>query len=287
MHDCCRAAHDSSPPRARVTGVGLPQHVPGVGGERVGTVDEVRVRLLGPIRLLTDGPRVVLPLPAKLAQLLAILSVRVGRPLSVEEIAGNMWSKPPPTHRELVRQYVAALRRMLGQVGDLSVETELGSYTLEAAYAAIDLWHFEAAATLCEVASREHRWAEAIDHANHMEALWAGRPFHGADYRSSPLLTSEAVRLDELRDRSLELLALALAADGKATLAIARLKAQVVESPLREPTYVHLMRLLAQQGRTAEAIAVYQQLEQTLVRRVGLTPGPETRRLMNEIRSQD
>jgi DNA-binding SARP family transcriptional activator len=53
--------------------------------------------------------------------------------------------------------------------------------------------------------------------------------------------------------------------------------------PYRERSYRALMTLLAEQGRRAEALVLYQQLEELLRVQFGASPAPETQALASRI----
>ena len=53
--------------------------------------------------------------------------------------------------------------------------------------------------------------------------------------------------------------------------------------PYRERSYRALMTLLAAQGRGAEALVLYQQLEELLRLQFGASPAPETQALASRI----
>src|SRR5205085_8057639 len=55
------------------------------------------------------------------------------------------------------------------------------------------------------------------------------------------------------------------------------------EDPYREHSHRALMSLLAEQGRRAEALVLYQQLEELLRVQFGASPAPETHALASRI----
>ena len=68
---------------------------------------------------------------------------------------------------------------------------------------------------------------------------------------------------------------------------ITELQRLVAEHPLRERLHALLMIALYRCGRQAEAIAVYQQARRLLVGELGCEPGPELRRVHQQILNDD
>jgi DNA-binding SARP family transcriptional activator len=109
----------------------------------VGTVEDVRYRVLGPIEVV-DGSR-SLPLGGYRQRLvLALLLSRGGHALTTDWLVDAVWGEHPPrAARKTLQVYVARLR---GVVGDNAIVTAPGTYRLVLDGAELDAAEFEAAA---------------------------------------------------------------------------------------------------------------------------------------------
>src|SRR5258708_16374258 len=110
--------------------------------------------------------------------------------------------------------------------------------------------------------------------------LWRGIPLAGVP---GPLAKIERDRLAELRLTVLEDRAGTLLSRGKAAGLAGELSALVTEHPFRERLAGLLMGALCQAGRQAEALAAYQATRRVLVAELGIEPGPDLRRLHDDI----
>lgn len=219
----------------------------------------MKVRLLGPVTADVDLG------PPKQQAVLAMLALRLNRPVSRDEIIDGVWGESvPPTAANLVATYIARLRRLLepkrlrrGEATVL-VSTRTG-YALRLPPSDVDVYAFEELAAEGE-----------LDRAL---ALWRGTPLAGVP---GPFA---AVERQRLADRHLTVLeqraAEGLARDEDWTPELTRL---VALHPYRERLRTLLMSALHQAGLWAEALAVYQDARQVLTTDLGVEPGPELRR---------
>ncbi|MCA1846505.1 MAG: hypothetical protein LC792_25585, partial [Actinobacteria bacterium] len=96
----------------------------------------------------------------------------------------------------------------------------------------------------------------------------------------------EIARLDEARLAAIEGLADAELAAGRPDRAQAVLETLVAAHPLREAAWKRLMVALYRQSRQADALRVFQRARELLVEQLGLEPGPDLRRLEQQILTQ-
>ena len=68
---------------------------------------------------------------------------------------------------------------------------------------------------------------------------------------------------------------------------VGRLEALIAEEPLRERLHAQRMLALYRAGRQSEALEAYRQAHRTLIEQIGVEPGPELRRLQEQILAQD
>src|SRR6266540_1412684 len=97
-------------------------------------------RALGPLAVLRDGAPVELG-KGNERTLIALLVLHADRPLSNDTIIDALWGEqPPPTAPEMVRNYVARVRKRLGED---AIATMPSGYRLVADPDAVDLLRFE------------------------------------------------------------------------------------------------------------------------------------------------
>jgi len=208
------------------------------------------ISVLGPI----EWP----PLAAGARRVLAVLTLRPGGLVRVDEILDAMWgTAPPKTARKVVQNHVVRLRTMLG---DDAVATEPGGYRL---LVPTDVPRFEHLARVDP--------ERALD-------LWRGDPWPELD--DWPRAAPERVRLVEIK----------LAAEERAVerrLDVADAQRLVDELPLRERRWAILMRALYASGRQADALRAAHRCRLLLREELGLDPGPELRELEAAIARQE
>ena len=239
------------------------------------------VRLLGRIEVLSGGAPVDLGPPGP-RSLFALLALRANTTVSLDDLIGALWGDAPPRTAEgAVYTYVSMLRKALepGRNRRDEPRTLISSrvgYSLLLPPGCVDVSRFEAA-----VAEARRRWAAedfagALARCDAALAEWGGRPLSGA---AGPLAEVERARLELLKLDVSELRCAALIETGAADVAIAALTRLTAENPLRERLHELLMLGLHRTGRQTEALAVYQQLRERLVEKLGVDPGPAIQRM--------
>ncbi|HET6951449.1 MAG TPA: BTAD domain-containing putative transcriptional regulator [Acidimicrobiales bacterium] len=247
--------------------------------------DGVRVRLLGPVGLITSAG-VEMAFRGHAARLLAWLALRPGRVWTAADLADRLWPEgPPPTFRTVIQGHVSRLRRALDATAGDRIDTVPGGYVLRVERAAVDAHRFarlRAEADEARLAGRvslaAERLAAALD-------LWSGEALAGL--HDDPGLRSEAEALDDQRRDAEERWAEALIESGDHDRALGALGPLVNAEPLRERRWALLMIALTRSGRQADALRAYRRAAATLADRAGLDPGPELRRLETAILVQD
>ncbi|MFE7973172.1 BTAD domain-containing putative transcriptional regulator [Streptomyces shenzhenensis] len=239
-------------------------------------MDPVRYRILGTTQALRpDGT----PVPvggARLRALLTVLALRPGRTAPASLLVDEVWGAEPPADATgALQALVGRLRRALGAEAVASAD---GGYRLAAPADDIDLHRFErlTADGLRALADGDPRKAAgALDDAL---ALWQGPPLADLPDRTAEAARLDARRLDALRARHTAALAL-----GHAEQALPELTALCDGHPLDEPLQVLRLRALRDAGRTAEALAGYEDVRRLLADRLGSDPGPDLRALHAEL----
>jgi ABC-type transport system substrate-binding protein/DNA-binding SARP family transcriptional activator/DNA-binding beta-propeller fold protein YncE len=209
--------------------------------------------------------------PPKQRAVLAMLGLRPGHTVSVDELAEGLWGeRPPASAAKMIQLYVSHLRRAIEGDG-AAIVTHGRGYALELAAVDVDAVRFEALVD-------EGKAGDAL-------ALWHDDPL--SDLREEPFAPAEIRRLEDLRARALEAAIDAELAEGRHREVLARIDELVVEHPLRERLHAQRMLALYRAGRQADALAAYRAARSTLVEEIGVEPGPELRRLHEAILAQD
>jgi DNA-binding SARP family transcriptional activator len=255
-----------------------------------GDARALRVGVLGPIRVWRDEIELVPGQPRQQA-ILGVLASQVNRVVSRNELVDAVWGEDPPdTVVDAVYNYVAGLRRVLEPgrprrgPGQVLASCEAG-YVLRLDPLLLDAHAFETRigeARQCVAAGEPDAALESFEAA---VALWRGEvAFAGVP---GPLAEAERIRLGELRISALERRAEILITLGRHADATPELAKLVHEHPLRERLAELLMRALYMGGRQAEALAVFSQAREVLVRELGIEPGAALCGLRRQILAAD
>ncbi|MGA5599853.1 BTAD domain-containing putative transcriptional regulator [Streptomyces griseoincarnatus] len=237
----------------------------------------VHYRILGTTQAVRPDGTVVPVGGARLRALLTVLALRAGRTVPVGLLVEEVWDGDPPADATgAVQALVGRLRRALGSD---AVASDEGGYRLTAAPDDVDLHRFERLAGEGLRALADGDPAKAATVLDDALALWRG----GSALPGLPDRTAEAARvetrhLDVLRARHTAALAL-----GEAERSLPELTALCDGHPLDEPLQALRLRALRDTGRTAEALAAYEEVRRLLADRLGSDPGAELRALHAEL----
>ncbi|MFD7704500.1 BTAD domain-containing putative transcriptional regulator [Streptomyces caelestis] len=239
-------------------------------------MDPVRYRILGTTQALRPDGTVVPVGGARLRALLTVLALRPGRAVPVALLVDEVWDGDPPADATgALQALVGRLRRTLGPDEIASVD---GGYRLTAAPDDIDLHRFERLAGDGLRALADGDPAKAAAVLDDALALWRGPALTGLPDRTADAARLEARHLDVLRARHTAALAL-----GEAERSLPELTALCDGHPLDEPLQALRLRALRDTGRTAEALAAYEDVRRLLADRLGSDPGTELRALHAEL----
>ena len=239
----------------------------------------VKFRLLGRLEVDADGVDLT-PVRPKQRALLALLLLRAGEVVAIDELVEGLWGpRPPDTAQKALHGHISALRKRLGAE---RIETRPPGYRLRlAADDELDAHRFEqvvAAAQTDGPSTRSRKLREVL-------ALFRGEPL--SDFRYEEFAAPEAVRLEELRLTVVEEQVEAELELGRHAEIVPQLERLVVEHPLRERMRAQLMLALYRTGRQADALQAFQEARTRLVDELGLDPGPELQRLEQQILNHD
>ncbi|MET9290601.1 BTAD domain-containing putative transcriptional regulator [Streptomyces sp. NPDC003077] len=250
------------------------------------TLNNVTIRLLGPVTFVKDG--VPVPVPGqRQRRFLVSLALRPGQVISKEAISEDSWDGEPPLTVSGQLQTSAWMIRTALEEAGLPRDT-LGShdrgYELCLPPRAVDLFLFRETVRCARDlhACGEHR--QASDQLDAALALWKGPAF--ADVTSSRLRL-KAETLEEERTAAVELRARIDLGLGHYNEAITRLSELVDAGPFREDLYVSLMKAYYAEGRQVDAIQVFHRAKRILREHIGIDPGARMTRVMQAILRQD
>ncbi|MET9516559.1 BTAD domain-containing putative transcriptional regulator [Streptomyces sp. NPDC002994] len=236
----------------------------------------MRYRILGPTQALRDDGTPVPVGGARLRALLTVLALRPGRTVTTGALTGEVWNGEPPADATgALQALVARLRRALGRATIASTD---GGYRLCADPEDVDLYRFERLAgegARALDAGDPGKSAELLDEAL---ALWRGPVLAGLPDRTAEAARWETRRLAARRARLTALLAL-----GRPEETLPELAELCADHPMDEHLQSLRLRALRDTGRTAQALAAYDELRRDLASRLGTDPSPELRALHTQL----
>ncbi|MDJ0466513.1 BTAD domain-containing putative transcriptional regulator [Streptomyces sp. H27-C3] len=236
----------------------------------------MRYRILGPTQALRDDGTPVAIGGARLRALLTVLALRAGRTVPVGALAEEVWGGAGPADSTgALQALVGRLRRALGHAAITSVD---GGYRLCAEPRDVDLYRFERLTAEGVRALDEGDSGRAADLLDDALGLWHGPALADLPDRTAEAAGCEARRLTARRARLTAALAL-----GRAEEALPELAALCDDHPIDELLQALRLRALRDAGRTAEALAAYEEVRRDLAARLGADPGPELRALHAEL----
>jgi DNA-binding SARP family transcriptional activator len=247
----------------------------------------VEFGVLGPLEV-RDGGSVVPVGPPRIRAVCAILLVRPGHLITVEQFVDDLWpGRPPAGARALVRDYVSRLRRVLRSVpsGADRVVTRRPGYLLRVEDQELDLHRFERVVAEARTATQDGEADRGAQLFRQAHQLWRGEPF--ADVPRTDTIDAAAGWLAEQRCSTLEERFDAALTAGRETEVVRELPAFVMANPLRERPVGQLMLALYRCGRRAEALDHYQRIHRALADELGVAPCTELRSLNLRILNGD
>lgn len=225
--------------------------------------------VLGPVEARRAGVSVELPQGMPL-NLLALLLIRRGSPLTTDALADALWDgHPPRTARKFLQVCVHRLRAALGS--DVIGHSQ-GGYVLMEESSGLDSQRFE---TL--TARARSIWADgdlpgASVQLQNARQLWRGEPYAGIS--DMPFVELERRRLAELDMDAFEdqiEVDLELGRHGQSIQVLIQATAR---HPYRERLTGQLMLALYRAGRQAEALETYRNAREALANDLGIDPTP-------------
>ncbi|MEV6831397.1 BTAD domain-containing putative transcriptional regulator [Amycolatopsis sp. NPDC051102] len=236
-----------------------------------------RLQLLGPVQLFDGDDPVPIGGPG-VRGLLALLALKPGKVVGLDEIIDALWGHDPPaTARTIVHGNVSHLRRILRDLDGPRILTTPPGYRLDVEPDRIDVHRARTLLDRASVATPEVAaalLAEAL-------ALWQGPALGGVP---------DSLRAPELEDLRLAVHGARVDADlelGRHAELIVELSPIVRADPLAERTAGQLMRALYHAGRRGDALELYRTVSRATLRTLGVEPGTELRWLHERVLNDD
>lgn len=237
-------------------------------------VPEVRVELLGPLRVVVAGEPVEVRGPKRRA-ILALLAFAEGRTVTVDQLVDALWpADPPASARQALHTHLFRLRAQLGP-GAARLQTRPDGYRLDLAADELDL--ARARALLAAARADPHN----VRLLREAHALWQGPMLADlTDIEQIATAVEGCARLH--RDVTDALVAAAVTAR-QAGSVLGHAAESVAADPLREPAVLGLMRALAASGQAHEALCAGREYRGRLAEETGLDPSPALGELERDI----
>jgi DNA-binding SARP family transcriptional activator/tetratricopeptide (TPR) repeat protein len=240
--------------------------------------------LLGPLVVRREGA--LIPVArGRQGALLAALLLDANHLVTIGQLTDVLWgARPPASARAALHNQVRRLRDSLGATGRDRIRTQPGGYLIHVEPGELDVTRMRELLASARVAARSGAWERACAIAAGAVLLWRGEPL--AEVGSDVL----ACRIPDLTETYRQAVEIRLEAEmnvGHHAEVIGELRRFAADHPFREHSYALLMIALYRCGRQGEAIAVYQEARRLLTGELGCEPGPELRRVHQQILNDD
>ncbi len=240
---------------------------------------EARVEVLGPLRLLVGGVTVDVPGPKRRA-VLALLALAEGRIVTVEHLVAALWpAQVPESGRQALHSHVFRLRAHLGAAADL-LETTPDGYRLALGPGGLDLTRARVLLDRARAGVREDP-AAAYTMLREAHGLWRGPVL--ADLTDVVRVVAAVQECAQLHREVTDALIAAAVAAGEADAVAGIAAAAHEDDPLREPSVLLLMRVLAATGRAPDALRHAREFRRRLADETGLDPSPALGELERDV----
>ncbi len=243
-------------------------------------------RVLGALEAGSGGAVVDLG-PPKQRALLAILLLHVGEIVPVDRLIDLLWGEDPPrTAGHSIQIYISELRKALEPLaGQRLILRRQPGYQLDAPADSVDANRFESLVQQgsAQLAAGEREGAiatlrSALDCGGVRRCLTL-RTRNSRSPTSGGSTTSISTPSRRWRPRS--------STPARPRSVVPLLEAAIREDPLRERSRELLMVALYRSGRHAEALRSYEKLRELLVEELGLEPSPPLQQLRDRVLLHD
>jgi DNA-binding SARP family transcriptional activator len=234
----------------------------------------VVLRMLGPVEIRSAGVWSGEGTPQQ-RLLLALLALRAGQVVPVDELIDALWeAQPPRSARASLQALVTRLRKSLAGFPGGALERRGEGYRLLLEPGLVDVHRFRSLAKAARETPGSAAAAEAFGQAL---AMWRGPAL--ADLPATERVEAIRSRLSEERLTAVGDRASCLLSSGREREAAAELATLLAAFPLAERLAALLMTGLYRCGQRADALRVFRETRGRLARELGVEPGPELQRL--------
>ncbi|WP_422772530.1 AfsR/SARP family transcriptional regulator [Plantactinospora sp. WMMC1484] len=247
----------------------------------------IEVRLLGPLQVVADRMSLPLGTPKQQA-VLAVLAVRPGRLVTLEELIDELWPDAAPASAVAnTRSYAARLRRAFDQVDAARgrLIRRGPGYELQVEPENIDLLAFEMECRKAVEAVGAGDFVGAEDLLRRAGERWRGPLAPGLPV--GPLLAARRSAVLDERLRLVEQLAELYIGTDRTPAAIPLLRDHLQANPLRERGHALLIRALYEDGNVSGALDAFAAARSVLVEQLGIEPGDELQQLYKSVLNRD
>lgn len=247
-------------------------------------------RILGPFDVLDEGTSVHLG-GGRQRAFLALLLINANQVVSTDRIIDQLWGEEAPeTVANVIQVYVSRLRKALEPDRPKGAEssvlmTRRPGYLLNVDPAQIDAHRFLDLSKRGRDAMADNAMGIASSLLTQAMELWHGDVL--ADLAFEDFARGEIERLSEARLVAIESFHEAQLALGQHESLVGDLESIVLEYPLREQLWAHLMVALYRSGRQAEALRAYRRAADILIEELGIDPSPLLQELEEQVLMQD
>lgn len=224
-------------------------------------------RILGPLEVSENGVEVTV-LGRSTKRLLALLLLYGGRALPMSRLIDGLWEDAPPTTaKRQVQNHAAALRRYLG-AGRITSAGDGYRFNVDNAW--LDSMVFAEAVKASRELAETGQTGEALTALRSGLNLWRGHPLTGMSGRA---IDSGVARLEELRLSAVEDKVNLELSTGVTEPVVTELRQVLADHPHRQRATAQLILALHRNGRTVEALKVFEATRAKLAEDLGLDPG--------------
>jgi DNA-binding SARP family transcriptional activator len=244
----------------------------------------VQVNILGPLVVTCDGREHDVG-SARFRTLLGLLALAPGLPMSIDQLAAELWPEREISNaRNALQANVARLRRKLesitGRPGETLVRTTAVGYLLDLPSMDVDACAFTSTADHgAALLAGDPR--QALPLLERAVRIWRGPALF--DVIGGTRCANAAVRLRERWLAAQEDLIDAKLAVGEDRAVVPQLRQLIAEHPGRERFSEQLMLALYRDGRQTEAVETFHSARRWADQELGLPPGSALRRLYHFI----
>ncbi|MEZ0090220.1 BTAD domain-containing putative transcriptional regulator [Streptacidiphilus sp. EB129] len=244
----------------------------------------LRIETLGPLRVFAGGRELAVG-PPKQRAAFAVLALSTNSIVARDDLIDHLWgSSPPATAAGSVHTYLSGLRRALVGLGEPLISSGAG-YALRLDPERVDVGVVERLAAQARACRARQDPASAVTAFDEALACW--RPGSVLGGLPGPFVVQHRAWAADLRIRLLTERAELLLELSQPDRVADELRAHVPANPYDERLRALLMTALRRSGRTADALAQFQDLRRLLAEDLGIDPSAEVQALNSSILAEN